>query len=280
MTGLQTVPFGAATFIFDPSGADPTTIEFRYPALVLSLIERGQELTEEHWHKPGVYFLLGSGSQANTYRIYVGMAPTRLSRRISEQVRRKDWWDRALVVASDRRGGFSSAEVGWLEAAFIEKLRADLGETVANHVQPTEDTLPSWHQQELAAHLPPIEAVLKLLGVLTPAMESEIVTDDEADGDLVDVSREAPGRVPQPMTWLEAAARVLPADGTPLHITEIVRLAVESGLRDVSRSKTPEATVRRDLRAAIDKGDPRFRQTAPATFALTGTELADTGDQS
>lgn len=270
MTGLQSVPFGAATFIFDSSGENPTTIEFRYPALVLSHIERGQELTEEHWQKPGVYFLLGSGTQANTYRIYVGMAPTKLSRRISEQVRRKDWWDRALVVASDRRGGFSSSEVGWLEAAFIAKLRADLGETVDNHVQPAEDTLPFWHQQELAAHIPPIEAVLKLLGVLTPAMESEIVTDDEPgtappDGDAASV--EAAGRVPQPVTWLEAAAQVLPADGTPLHVTEIVRLAVEVGLRDVSRSKTPEATLRRDLRMAIDKGDTRFRQTAPATFA-------------
>jgi hypothetical protein len=51
MVGQHSVPFGAATFVFDQESSHPTRIEFRYPSLHLALLERGQHVTvlEEPW---------------------------------------------------------------------------------------------------------------------------------------------------------------------------------------------------------------------------------------
>ncbi len=257
---FQTFQFGAAQFVFDPTGRDGTRIKFRLPSLQLMLANRGQLPGGPEWRAAGIYFLFGAGDQVGTYRIYVGMAPAGVAKRVAEQEKLKDWWDRALLVVADRSGGFSTSEVAWLEARFIAKLRNELGQSVANKVQPTGDQLEPWIERELEAHVAPIEAVLRLLGMLSVSAEPQIANDDE--GSDADVEPVAPT-----LTWVQAALQVLPADGSGLHAREIVRLVREQGLRDLSDARTPEATLRRDLRQESQREAPKVTQVGPSTFA-------------
>ncbi len=257
---FQTFQFGAAQFVFDPTGRDGTRIKFRLPSLQLMLANRGQLPVGPEWKSSGIYFLFGAGDQVGTYRIYVGMAPAGVAKRVGEQEKRKDWWDRALLVVADRSGGFSTSEVAWLEARFITKLRNELGQSVTNKVQPTGDQLEPWIEKELEAHVAPIEAVLRLLGMLSVSAEPQIANDDEASD--ADVEPVAPA-----LTWVQTALQVLPADGSGLHVREIVRLVREQGLRDLSHARTPEATLRRDLRQESQRETPRVTQVGPSTFA-------------
>ena len=65
---------------------------------------------------------------------------------------------------------------------------------------------------ELEAQVQPIEAVLRLLGVLTVASEPEVLSDESE-------KQVATERTPvQQYTWLEAALLTLPEDGSPLHV--------------------------------------------------------------
>lgn len=69
------------------------------------------------------------------------------------------------------------------------------------------------------------------------------------------------------MTWVEASLEVLPEDGTPMHAREILTRVVAAGLRDVSQAKTPENTLRRDLRQEVARDNNRVVQTGPSEFA-------------
>jgi hypothetical protein len=260
----HTFQFGAAQFVFDPTGRDGTRIKFRLPSLQLLLVNRGQVSLGPEWNAAGIYFLFGAGDQVGSYRIYVGMAPAGVAKRVAEQEKRKEWWDRALLVVADRSGGFSTSEVAWLEARFIAKLRNELGQGVTNKVQPTGDQLEPWDEKVLEAHVAPIEAVLRLLGMLSVSAEPQIANDD-----LLEVNGEMgpPSHPRQELTWVEAALQVLPSDGESLHVREIVRLVRETGLRDLSGARTPEATLRRDLRQESQRENPKVVQTAPSTFA-------------
>jgi hypothetical protein len=259
---MQTFRFGAAQFVFDPTGQDGTRIKFRLPSLQLMLANRGQLPVGTEWKTTGIYFLFGSGDQVGSYRIYVGMAPAGVAKRVSEQEKNKDWWDRALLVVADRSGGFSTSEVAWLEARFITKLRNELGQGVVNKVQPTGDQLEPWIEKELEAHVAPIEAVLRLLGMLSVSSEPQIANDEEdSDAEVEPVT--------SAFTWVQAALQVLPADGSGLHAREIVRLIRERELRDLSNARTPEATLRRDLRLESQRESPKVVQVGPSTFART-----------
>ena len=263
MTCLQTLPFGAATFHFDPCGNQPTRIEFRLPSLRLALVERTQSLEGSEWERAGFYFLMGAGSESGGYRIYVGMSPSGVATRIKQHVKTKDWWDRALVIVADRQDGFQSSEVAWFEAAFVERLRRNAGQAVANKVQPVEATLPSWHERELEAQTIPIEAVLRLLGVLTYSSDPEIIEEEFDYTSSNTVENTSDG-----LTWLECALKVLSVDGRALHVSEIVNIIRESKLRDMAGAKTPEATLRRDLRQNALSENPKVEQTAPSTFRI------------
>jgi hypothetical protein len=143
----------------------------------------------------------------------------------------------------------------------VTKLREDVGEHVDNRQQPHRHKLHIHEERELEAHVAPIEAILHLLGVLTPSLEPLLVEDAEENLDLTEAV-EGP-------TWLEAACAVLRGAGVePMHVKDIMSAIRESDLRDLSTAKTPEATLRRDLRLDSQKPDGRVRQTAPATFSL------------
>lgn len=264
---MQSFQFGAAQFVFDPAGQSGTLIKFSLPALQLMVANRGQLPTEAVWRSPGIYFLFGAGDQVGTYRIYVGMAPAGVAKRVGEQERQKDWWDRALLVVADRSSGFTTSEVAWLEARFIAKLREELGHGVANKNQPSGDQLEPWKVRELEAHVAPVEAVLRLLGMLSVSSEPQIANDDEVDEDLA-AEATPPARVAGNPTWMEAALRVLPSDGSGVHSKEILRRIVEGGHRDTSGMRTPENTLRRDLRQESLRDGARVTQVGPSTFAV------------
>jgi hypothetical protein len=264
----HTFSFGAAEFCFDPADATPTQIWFKVPAIHLALLERGQALVKgdgDPWAEPGIYFLFGPGDVPGRYRIYVGKAAAGVASRLSQHERAKDWWDRALVVVADRTHGFNEAEIGWLESRFVSKLREDLGEHVTNIQRPRMSRLKLHEEQELEAHVGPIEAVLHLLGVLTPALEPQIVEESEEE---IDAALTGHTDIGGP-TWVDTACDVLRENGGPMHVRDIVTVTKEQGLRDLSNARTPEATLRRDLRRESQKVGGRVRQTEPATFVLS-----------
>lgn len=266
---MQSFQFGAAQFVFDPTGMSGTLIKFNLPALQLMVAARGQLPVNAVWQSPGIYFLFGAGDQVGTYRIYVGMAPAGVAKRVGEQEKAKEWWDRALLVVADRSSGFTTSEVAWLEARFIAKLRTELGRGVANKVQPTGDQLEPWKVRELEAHVAPIEAVLRLLGMLSVSAEPQIANDDpDQNVAEVEVPSAPPVRITGNPSWVEAALAVLPADGSGLHAREILRLIVEGGHRTIEGMRTPENTLRRDLRVESQRDSARVEQTGPSTFAL------------
>ncbi len=265
----QSFQFGAAQFVFDPSGKSGTLIKFSYPALQLMVATRNQLPKDEVWKTPGVYFLFGAGDEVGSYRIYVGMAPAGVSKRVGEQEKQKDWWDRALLVVNDRSVGFTTSEVAWLEARFIAKLRTELGGTVQNKVQPTGDQLEHWKVRELEAHVAPIEAVLRLLGMLSVSAEPQIANDEETDEPQFEQARTTPApRIQGNPTWVEAALKVLPSDGTGTRAEDILRLIKEGNYRDMTGMRTPLNTLRRDLRQESLRENARVTQVGPATFAV------------
>ena len=263
---MQSFQFGAAQFVFDPAGDSGTLIKFALPALQLMVVSRGQLPSDPVWRTPGIYFLFGAGDQVGTYRIYVGMAPTGVSKRVGEHERAKDWWDRALLVVADRSNGFTTSEVAWLEARFISKLRDELRHGVANKNQPSGDQLEPWKVRELEAHVAPVEAVLRLLGMLSVSSEPQIANDEESDDEPY-LRATSSDRVIGNPTWVEAALCVLPVDGSSVHARDILRLIVDGAHRDTSGMRTPENTLRRDLRQEALREGGRVLQVGPSTFA-------------
>ncbi len=70
-------------------------------------------LLKGNWEVLGVYFLLGAADDPDRYRAYVGeVGKSTLVGRVKQHATQKDWWSRALLIASDE---FNSAEIGWLE---------------------------------------------------------------------------------------------------------------------------------------------------------------------
>jgi hypothetical protein len=78
-------------------------------------------LLDDSWAVLGVYFLLGpSDADPDRYRAYVGEVGRRtLLLRTKEHVGGKQWWSRALLIAS-ASDEFNSAEIGWLEGRLYD----------------------------------------------------------------------------------------------------------------------------------------------------------------
>jgi hypothetical protein len=95
-----------------------------------------------------------------------------------------------------------------------------------------------------------------------------------------------PGTVPTkagpatcvPTSWREVAIAILSVSGRPLSAVEIVAAARARGWIPASKTKTPSQSVRRDLHAAIARGDTRVvAGPAPGQFlaaAAVGTVWA------
>ena len=79
-----------------------------------------------------------------------------------------------------------------------------------------------------------------------------------------------------PTSWREVAIAVLTAAGRPLSAVEIVAGALDHGWVPASKTKTPSQSVRRDLHAAIARGDTRVvAGPAPGQFLAAGAVGTD-----
>src|SRR4051794_24433756 len=86
----------------------------------------------EKWAVLGVYFLLGPAEDPDKFRAYVGEVGRRtLLLRLKEHAKQKDWWSRALLIAS-ASDEFNSAEIGWLEGRLYDVLNNAVAADVQN----------------------------------------------------------------------------------------------------------------------------------------------------
>ena len=261
---LHSIPFGSATFVFDEEVNKPVVIKFRLPSLQMALIQRDKLPNENPWNAPGIYFLFSPGSDSSTPHIYIGQS-INVSVRISQHLKIREDWDRALIVVADRSEGFSTAEVEWLEGYFYNCFMERIGkERLGNKSGPSNDSLPAIHQKELFVIAQPIDAILRLLGVISPSTEPEVEQEQILESQNLNLEEREPYEF---LSWVDAALKVLPYDKSSLHVKEIVKLVKDRNIKDLSNSKTPDNTARRDLRVNAQSENPKIRQTDKSTFA-------------
>src|SRR5262249_11768486 len=111
------------TFYVPTSSAEPVEVRVTHSGLRMMLVNRESVgLLDDSWAVLGVYFLLGPSESPERYRAYVGEVGKRtLLLRIKEHVEGKQWWSRALLIAS-ASDEFNSAEIGWLEGRLYDVL--------------------------------------------------------------------------------------------------------------------------------------------------------------
>lgn len=101
--------------------------------------------------------------------------------------------------------------------------------------------------------------------VTTPVVKDIISWVEENDEAATAV---APVTVPvTTLTWVQAATRVLPADGEEMHIDDIMKGIKEANLRDTTSVKTPMQTLRRDLNVESRRSTARVKNTRRGWYA-------------
>jgi hypothetical protein len=120
----------------------------------------------EEWRVLGIYFLLGpSEDDPERYRAYVGeVGKASLVQRARHHAKQKDWWNRALLIASSASTGFDSAEIGWLEGRLYDVLNNAVSCEVMNGNRPGDNSLPVHRRDVLERYADPIIAALRACG--------------------------------------------------------------------------------------------------------------------
>lgn len=137
----------------------------KHGALKMAVVERNsvRELDEDAWKQPGVYILLYRHNSNGNWSAYVGKSLT-LKSRISEHIKKKEEWYRALLVQLDTTYGFNSAEIGWLEGRLYDLLYAAKDVELKNENSPGDETLPPYDLPPLETLILPVRRVLMMLG--------------------------------------------------------------------------------------------------------------------
>lgn len=146
---------------------EPIAINVTHSGLRMVLVHREavRRLGDE-WRVLGLYFLLGPDPNApDRYLAYIGEVGKRnLLLRVTEHAAQKDWWNRALLVASDSTAGFNSAEIGWLEGRFYDVLNNAVAATVKNKGRPGDDSILPLDRAVLEKYVEPTIAALRAVG--------------------------------------------------------------------------------------------------------------------
>ncbi len=123
MSSVETDAVQLVTFVVPGSSAEPMEVKVAHSGLRMVLVSRESiGLLDESWRVLGIYFLLGGADDPDRYRAYVGeVGRSTLVQRVKQHEADKDWWSRALLIASSS-GGFHSAEIGWLEGRLYDVL--------------------------------------------------------------------------------------------------------------------------------------------------------------
>jgi hypothetical protein len=154
--------------LYVPFTADePIEVNVAHSGLRMVLVNRDaiRRLSSD-WRVLGVYFLLGPDpTSAERYRAYVGeVGRCNLLLRITEHAAHKDWWNRALLVASNSTNGFNSAEIGWLEGRFYDVLNNAVAATLMNRGRPGDDSIATKGRGVLERYVELTLAALRAVG--------------------------------------------------------------------------------------------------------------------
>jgi len=122
-------------------------------------------LDREEAHRNGVYFLLGDDPDAiESVRCYIGKTEE-FSARFLDHNRKKEWWDRAILVSS-LDDSFNEGHWGYLESRLLEIARTTKRCTLRDNVQaPQPRKLSEAQQSDAEAFLEQIRSILPVLGV-------------------------------------------------------------------------------------------------------------------
>jgi hypothetical protein len=160
-TGVQPVKFYVPA-----SAAEPVEIDVAHSGLRMVLVSRkAVDQLGEEWKVLGVYFLLGpSPDDTDRFRAYVGEVGRRdLLLRLKEHAAHKEWWNRALLIAS-ASDEFNSAEIGWLEGRLYDVLDNAVAADVMNKGRPGDESIALKDRAVLERYVEPIVAALRACG--------------------------------------------------------------------------------------------------------------------
>lgn len=235
------------TFYVPSSAAEPVELGVAHSGLRMALVTReSARLLTDDWRVLGIYFLLGPHpDDADKFCAYVGEVGRRdLLLRISEHAAQKDWWSRALLVASASAGGFNSAEIGWLEGRFYDVLQNAVAAKVMNKGRPGDDSIALKDRGVLERYVEPTMAALRAVGAppdtadqKPPPMGKKRAHYRESLKDLIDADLLKPGTRLRPTRKnLTTTALVLP-DGS-LDVGGTAYGAVSQAARAVTGSQS------------------------------------------
>lgn len=149
-----------------PASADePMEIDVAHSGLRMVLLYRDSiGLLGEEWKCLGVYFLLGPSEDPERFQAYVGeVGKATLVQRMKHHVMKKEWWNRALLIASISND-FNSAEIGWLEGRLYDVLHNAVACDVRNGNRPGDESLSPSERLVLEKYVEPIMAALRAVG--------------------------------------------------------------------------------------------------------------------
>lgn len=116
--------------------------------------------------------LLDPVAADGTWGAYVGKAGG-LKSRLLRHAKEKDTWRRALLVISNQRESFHTAEIGWLEGQVHSILENSFFAQPSNRQNPGDGTVAPWDQPSLWVIARGVTQALRLLGHET-AEEAEM----------------------------------------------------------------------------------------------------------
>lgn len=165
MSSTETDAVHLVTFVVPGSSAEPMEVKVAHSGLRMVLVSRESiGLLDESWRVLGIYFLLGAADDPDRYRAYVGeVGKSTLVQRVRQHAVKKDWWSRALLIASSS-DEFNSAEIGWLEGRLYDVLNNAIACDVMNGNRPGDESLSLRERGVLERYVQPIMASLRACG--------------------------------------------------------------------------------------------------------------------
>ncbi|MSW95317.1 MAG: hypothetical protein F2796_00790 [Actinobacteria bacterium] len=147
------------------SAADPVDLDVKHSGLRMVLVGREAiGVLGAEWRTLGVYFLLGPAADPDHFRAYVGeVGKGTLFARLQAHVKQKQWWNRALLIAS-ASDAFTSADIGWLEGRLYDVLNNAVAAELMNGNRPGDDSIDARERGVLEGYIEPIMAALRAVG--------------------------------------------------------------------------------------------------------------------
>ncbi len=244
-SGTSTSP-QPVKFYVPASAAEPIEIDVAHSGLRMVLVNRESAgWLGEEWKVLGIYFLLGpTKTDPDRFLAYVGEVGRRdLLLRLKEHAAQKDWWNRALLIAS-ASDEFNSAEIGWLEGRLYDVLNNAVAADVMNKGRPGDDSIALKDRGVLERYVAPIVAALRACGAPPDTKDQKPMPKGkkrayyrESLKDLIDADLLKVGTRLRPLRKnLTTTARVL-EDGN-LEVDGVIYPAVSPAAQAVSSNKS------------------------------------------